>query len=150
MAVSIRLSRAGRRHLPFYHIDVFDRRTRRDGKPVERLGFYAPEDKKEEVRLDSERATYWLKNGAKPTETVQTLLKRSGLNAALWSHVSVKKVKDPTDAPAKPKRARPAELRAKKKVRATPAGAEVAEKVKKRKPRTANSKARAARLAKKS
>ena len=54
MALIIRLSRSGRVHLPFYHIGVFDSRTRRDGRPVEDLGLYDPLSKKEQVRLNLE------------------------------------------------------------------------------------------------
>jgi small subunit ribosomal protein S16 len=75
------LTRAGRKHLPFYHVSVFDRRTRRDGKPVEELGFYDPESKKELVRLNAERTAYWLAQGADVSRTVETLLK--GLNIAI-------------------------------------------------------------------
>jgi small subunit ribosomal protein S16 len=66
-------------HLPYYHIGVFDSRTRRDGRPVEQLGFYDPESDKEPVRMDLERARYWLSVGAKPSATVAALLKRLGV-----------------------------------------------------------------------
>ena len=85
MALSIRLTRHGRRHLPFYHIAVFDSRTRREGVPVEKLGQYDPESKTSDaVRLDTERAKHWLGIGAKPSETVATLLKNAGLTSDLW------------------------------------------------------------------
>ncbi len=84
MAVAIRLTRQGRRHLPFYHIGVFNSRTRRDGAPVEQIGFFNPESKTERIRLDVDRAKYWLGVGAQPSETVQTILKEQGLTSDLW------------------------------------------------------------------
>ncbi len=61
MAVCIRLKRDGRKHLPFYHICVFNSRSRRDGRPIEQVGFYDPASNAEEkVRLDVERVKYWL------------------------------------------------------------------------------------------
>jgi small subunit ribosomal protein S16 len=90
MAVSIRLSRAGRVHLPFYRIGVYDSRTRRDGRPIEQLGFYDPESKKEKFRLDLERAKHWLSVGARPSATVRTLLRERGLAAKDWTPSPVK------------------------------------------------------------
>jgi small subunit ribosomal protein S16 len=86
LALIIRLSRSGRVHLPFYHIGVFDSRTRRDGRPVEDLGLYDPLSKKEQVRLNLERAKYWLSQGAKPSLTLASILKRQGLTSDLWIH----------------------------------------------------------------
>lgn len=75
--VSIRLSRAGAKKRPFYHVVVTDSRKRRDGAYIERLGFYNPVGKDHEVNLDIdiERADYWLGQGAKPSERVAKLLK---------------------------------------------------------------------------
>jgi len=84
LAVVIRLARSGRRHLPFYHIGVFDSRTRRDGNPVEQLGFYDPESKQEPVRVDLERVKYWLQQGARPSGTLASILKKQGLTSNLW------------------------------------------------------------------
>lgn len=84
MALSIRLTRKGRRHLAFYHVAVFDSRTRREGVPVEDLGFYDPGNTQEPLRLDADKAKQWLAVGAKPSETVASLLKRSGLSSDLW------------------------------------------------------------------
>jgi small subunit ribosomal protein S16 len=68
----------GRRHRPFYRIGVFDSRTRRDGKTIEELGFYDPMagDEAKQVRLDRDRAMYWLSRGARPSETVASIFKR--------------------------------------------------------------------------
>jgi len=77
VSIVIRLSRAGRVHWPFYHVSVFDIRTRRDGKPVEEVGFYAPLSENEPVRLNEERIVYWLAQGASISKTVEMLLKRA-------------------------------------------------------------------------
>jgi small subunit ribosomal protein S16 len=79
VSITIRLTRGGRVHLPFYHVSVFDRRTRRDGKPVEELGFYAPESEKEPVRLNAERIAYWLAQGADVSETAAMLLRKANI-----------------------------------------------------------------------
>ncbi len=130
MAITIRLTRKGRRHAPFSHITVVDNRTRRDGRPVEQLGFYDPESKKEMVRLDVERAKHWLEVGAKPSETVASILKREGLTSALWRRQRRKATKPKVSTAAKK------------------AAADKQRQVKKRaKPRTANSKARKAKKA---
>ena len=78
MAVRIRLKRMGRRKRPFYRIGVFDSRTKRDGKTIEELGFYDPiaKDEAKMVRLDRDRAMYWLSQGAQPSETVASIFKR--------------------------------------------------------------------------
>ena len=75
--VSIRLSRGGAKKRPFYHIVVTDSRNRRDGRYIERLGFFNPlaVGKAEELRLDLERAEYWMGHGAQASERVSSLLK---------------------------------------------------------------------------
>ena len=100
MSVAIRLSRAGRVHLPYYHIGVFNSRTRRDGRPVEDLGFYNPKSDKEPVRIDIERAKYWLAVGAKPSPTVATILKAQGVKSEAWT--PKKKAAKPADKQNKP------------------------------------------------
>lgn len=76
--VTIRLSRSGAKKRPFYHIVVTDSRNRRDGRYIERLGFFNPiaGDRDESLRLNLTRANYWLGTGAKPTERVAQLLKQ--------------------------------------------------------------------------
>jgi len=76
--VRIRLSRGGALKRPFYHIVVTDRRNRRDGRYIERLGFFNPvaSGAEERVKLDLERANYWLSQGAEPSERVANLLKQ--------------------------------------------------------------------------
>lgn len=75
--VSIRLSRAGAKKRPFYHFVVTDSRNRRDGRYIERLGFFNPlgKEKEENVRIDLERVDYWLGQGAQPSDRVASLLK---------------------------------------------------------------------------
>lgn len=75
--VSIRLSRAGAKKRPFYHLVVTDSRNRRDGRYIERLGFFNPVAKESEdpLRIDLERVDYWIGQGAKPSERVAALLK---------------------------------------------------------------------------
>ena len=77
MAVKIRLTRMGKKKNPFYRIVVADQRTRRDGAPIEEIGYYDPMTNPATVKIDAEKATKWLNNGAQPTETVRSLLKKS-------------------------------------------------------------------------
>jgi len=79
--VSIRLTRGGAKKRPFYHIIVTDSRNKRDGRPIERLGFYNPLAKLEEegLRIDRERVDYWLGQGAKPSDRVAGLLKSAAI-----------------------------------------------------------------------
>ncbi len=75
--VTIRLSRQGSKKRPFYHVTVTEQAAKRDGRFIERLGFYDPlaTGKAEAVRVDIERADYWLSVGAQPSESVARLLK---------------------------------------------------------------------------
>ena len=75
--VRIRLSRGGALKRPFYHIVVTDQRNRRDGRYIERLGYFNPVAKggEERLQLNAERAQYWLDQGALPSERVSKLLK---------------------------------------------------------------------------
>lgn len=75
--VTIRLSRGGAKKRPFYHIVVADRRNKRDGRHIERVGFYNPiaTEREEGFRLDQERYDYWLSVGAKPSERVQQIVR---------------------------------------------------------------------------
>ena len=77
MAVKIRLTRMGKKKNPFYRIVVADERTRRDGAPIEEIGYYNPLTNPAEIKLAAEKATKWLNNGAQPTDTVRSLLKKS-------------------------------------------------------------------------
>ena len=77
MAVKIRLTRMGKKKNPFYRIVVADQRSRRDGAPIDEIGYYDPMTNPANVKIDAEKATKWLNNGAQPTDTVRSLLKKS-------------------------------------------------------------------------
>ena len=74
MAVKIRLRRMGAKKAPFYRIVVADSRCPRDGRFIEEIGTYDPMAEGENIKIDLERAKYWISNGAQPTETVRGLL----------------------------------------------------------------------------
>jgi small subunit ribosomal protein S16 len=75
--VSIRLARGGSKKRPFYHVVVSDSRSPRDGRYIERVGFFNPQARgqEEELRLDDARIDYWMSQGAKPSERVANLIK---------------------------------------------------------------------------
>jgi len=77
--VVIRLSRGGSKHRPFFNIIVADKRTRRDGRFIERLGFYNPaaKDNEESIRIAQDRLTYWKSVGAQASPTVVRLIKQA-------------------------------------------------------------------------
>lgn len=79
MAVKIRLKRIGAKKAPFYRVVVADSRYPRDGRFIEELGTYNPLVDPAEVKIDSEKAAQWIKNGAQPTDTVKALLKKTGV-----------------------------------------------------------------------
>jgi len=81
MSLKIRLSRAGSKKRPYYHIVVADVRSPRDGRFIEKLGAWNPMLPKdgERVKLEAERLQYWLSKGAKPTDRVLRFLSQSGL-----------------------------------------------------------------------
>ena len=78
MAVKIRLTRMGKIRKPFYRVVVADSRTRRDGRAIEEIGVYHPTENPSVIKIDSERAQYWLSVGAQPTDQVKALLKLTG------------------------------------------------------------------------
>ncbi|MCL1595639.1 MAG: 30S ribosomal protein S16, partial [Actinomycetia bacterium] len=78
MAVKIRLTRLGKKKQPTYRVVVMDSRKQRDGKYIEQLGIYDPKQEPSLVKIDNERALYWLNTGAQPTERAQKLLEISG------------------------------------------------------------------------
>lgn len=82
--VTIRLSRGGAKKRPFYHIVVTDNRNRRDGRYIERIGFFNPiaQGKEEGLRVDRERAEYWISQGAKTSDRVAKLLQSEPAAAA--------------------------------------------------------------------
>ena len=75
--VKIRLQRVGAKKAPFYHIVVADSRVSRDGKIIEQIGTYDPMTKPSTIVLDKEKAEKWIKNGAKPTDTVKALIAKA-------------------------------------------------------------------------
>ena len=79
MAVKIRLRRMGAKKAPFYRVVVADSRFPRDGRFIEEIGYYNPMTTPAEIKIDAEKAKKWLGNGAQPTETVKSLLKKSGI-----------------------------------------------------------------------
>ena len=79
MAVKIRLKRMGAKKAPFYRVVVADERSPRDGKFIDEIGYYNPLREPAEIKIDGEKANKWLDNGAQPTETVKSLLKKSGI-----------------------------------------------------------------------
>ena len=78
MATKIRLKRMGKIRQPHYRIVVMDARQKRDGQAIEEIGIYHPKNDPSVIRVDSERAQYWLSVGAQPTEAVVAIFKRSG------------------------------------------------------------------------
>ena len=79
MAVKIRLKRIGAKKTPFYRVVVADERSPRDGKFIEEIGYYNPLTDPADIKIDAEKATKWIANGAQPTETVKSLLKKNGI-----------------------------------------------------------------------
>ena len=77
--VKIRLRRMGAKKAPFYRIVVADARSPRDGRCIEEIGTYTPLKEPSELKVDAERAQQWIKDGAQPTDTVRTLLKKAGV-----------------------------------------------------------------------
>lgn len=81
MAVKLRLKRFGRKNRSFFRLNAVDSRSPRDGRVIEELGFYDPHnrDQAAQFKANLDRCRYWLDQGAQPSETVSSLLKRSGI-----------------------------------------------------------------------
>ncbi|HOS70709.1 MAG TPA: 30S ribosomal protein S16 [Bacillota bacterium] len=79
MSVKIRLRRMGAKKAPFYRLVVADSRSPRDGKFIEEIGYYNPITEPAEIKIDAEKAKKWLNCGAQPSDTVRSLLKKSGI-----------------------------------------------------------------------
>ncbi|MDC1068028.1 30S ribosomal protein S16 [Candidatus Kapabacteria bacterium] len=77
--VKLRLRRKGRIHLPVYDVVAVDERKKRDGKYIERLGYFDPNQTPSTIKINHDRAIYWLNNGAQPTKTVRNLLSYDGI-----------------------------------------------------------------------
>ncbi|MDD4731736.1 MAG: 30S ribosomal protein S16 [Desulfovibrio sp.] len=78
MALTIRLTRMGSKKRPFYRIVATNTASRRDGRPLEYLGYYNPMTQPAEIKIDREKLDKWLADGAKPSDTVRSLLKQVG------------------------------------------------------------------------
>lgn len=75
MAVKLRLTRMGSKKRPFYRVVAMNSTTRRDGRPLEFLGYYNPMTNPAKVEIDQEKVKKWLELGAEPSDTVRSLLK---------------------------------------------------------------------------
>ena len=114
MAVRIRMKKHGRKHRPFFRICAMDRRSPRDGRVIEELGYYDPMVKETDARavLQNERVDYWLGVGAKPTEKVGVLIKKYGTDGthleaqrhALERLAQPTPIPDPGEPASKPKK----------------------------------------------
>ena len=82
MAVKIRMKRIGAKNAPVFRIVVAAGRSPRDGKFIEEIGTYWPEKKSDNVKVDLERAKYWISKGAQPSETVASFIKKASKAAA--------------------------------------------------------------------
>src|SRR5271163_2706808 len=82
MAVIIRLRRDGTKNSPYYRVVVADKHSPRDGKFLELIGTYDPKKKGDNSTIKLERADHWIKQGAKPSDTVRSLLKKAKAKAA--------------------------------------------------------------------
>jgi len=82
--VKIRLTRGGAKKRPFYHIVVTDSRNKRDGRSIERVGYYNPvaQGNEKRVELNAERVNHWVSHGAQLTDKVRALLKETSAKAA--------------------------------------------------------------------
>ena len=83
MAVKIRMKRIGAKNAPVFRIVVADGHSPRDGKFIEEIGTYWPEKKSDNVKVDLERAKYWISKGAQPSETVASFIKKASKAAAV-------------------------------------------------------------------
>jgi len=125
--VKIRLRRMGAKKSPYYRIIVADSKAPRDGRFIEEIGVYNPLTSPSEIKIDLERANYWIKNGAQPTDTVRALLKKSGASLKEKKiKIAVEKAAPKAKAKAEPEAKK--ELKAEPKVKAAPEAKEEAAK----------------------
>jgi len=102
--VRLRLKRMGRRHRPFFRLHAVEKRTPRDGRIIEQLGWYDPiaRDPEKQLHLDDERIKHWLNKGAQPSDTVKDILaKRNLIDAEAWKATRAKRVAGKIAAAAK-------------------------------------------------
>lgn len=79
MSVKIRLTRVGKKKAPSYRVVIADARSPRDGRIIEKIGWYNPLVEPSAIHIDEEKALRWLNHGAQPTDSVTSLLKRTGI-----------------------------------------------------------------------
>ena len=79
MSVVLRLKRMGANKKPFFRIVAAERTSPRDGRFIEQLGYYDPKKNPAEIKIDEKKVVNWLKNGAQPSATVKSLLKKQGI-----------------------------------------------------------------------
>jgi len=106
--VRIRMKRMGRTHRPFFRINAVEKRSPRDGKVLELLGWYDPvaKDPAKQVNLDIERIKHWLSKGAQPSDTVNDLLAKQGIiDAAAWKADRASRIKRKVEGMEKAKAA---------------------------------------------
>jgi small subunit ribosomal protein S16 len=119
--VKLRLKRMGKKHIPLYKIVAADARSPRDGRFIESVGHYNPHTDPMLITFKEDRVLYWLNNGAQPTETVKSLLRKEGVMMKYRlsrSKVSAEKIEEKmnqfiADKPAKVARAKARKLRQK-------------------------------------
>ncbi|MBL9147494.1 MAG: 30S ribosomal protein S16 [Phycisphaerae bacterium] len=104
--VVLRLKRMGRIHRPFYRLGAMDKRSPRDGRVIEELGWFDPVAKDNQINFNTDRVKYWLNAGAQPSETVANLLKKAGIDPMVGKGKGVRKVlPNAKPKPAAPKAA---------------------------------------------
>jgi small subunit ribosomal protein S16 len=119
--VKLRLKRMGKKHIPLYKIVAADARSPRDGRFIESVGHYNPHTDPMLLTFKEDRVLYWLNNGAKPTETVKSLLRKEGVMMKFRlskSKISAEKIEEKmnqfiADKPAKVVRAKARKVRQK-------------------------------------
>ncbi len=94
MAVAIRLKRFGRKKRPFYRVVVADTKNPRQGESVDDLGYYDPLTEPAQIQINEEKALKWLKEGAKPTDTIRSLLSKTGILQKFHDQSQVEKKSD--------------------------------------------------------
>jgi small subunit ribosomal protein S16 len=80
MAMKLRLTRMGTKKKPFYRIVAVDSASRRDGRALDYVGYYNPMTNPADIKIDQEKVKSWIERGAQPTDTVRSLLKKSGFS----------------------------------------------------------------------
>jgi len=95
MAVKLRMTRMGRRHIPFFRINAVESRTPRDGRIIEKLGHYDPleKDPAKQIVLNLDRAKYWIEQGAVPSETVAQILLKKGISSKWYQQLKQRRTK---------------------------------------------------------